>query len=325
MDIETFQQLSIEEVARLVRATGPKVCGFPINGTRRWFALEHADEVGLGHLAYIRRAGDRTIEVCRTFFDHGIDTLLIPIFGSAVASRGPDYQPLIEPGLCFFATDPAMLDFYDAYDVRVGLYGDARRQYPGLSRAWDAFSAIAERTAHHRRHRLFYGACAEDPTETIAQLSLEHYQRHGQLPNKRQIVEAYYGVDVEPLSFCIGFEPMAMFDLPLIASGMEDLYFMVSPSLYLDGYTLRAILYDHLYERRTLDNYSHFTLTDWAMLDQFYRLNRHHVIGIGKQAEWGGWWSPLPQVILPDAVVNIAPLAADGADLSADARAVPAA
>jgi hypothetical protein len=138
------------------------------------------------------------------------------------------------------------------------------------------------------------------------------------LPNKRQIVEAYYGTYLEPLSFCIGFEPMAMFDLPLLASGMEDLYFMVSPSLYLDDYTLRAILYDHLYERRTLDNYSHFTLTDWAMLEQFYRLNHHHVIGIGKQAKWGGWWSPLPQVTLPDASVDVAALLLDSVDLVSD-------
>ncbi|HTP09410.1 MAG TPA: hypothetical protein VMP08_14245 [Anaerolineae bacterium] len=319
MDIETFQQLPVIEVARLVRAAGPKVCGFPINGTRRWFALEHADEASLGHLTYMRRAGDRSIEVCRTIFDHGIDTLLIPIFGPAVAARGSDYQPLIEPGLRWFATDQAMLDFYDAYDVRVSLYGDGPRLYPQYASAWEAFNIVAERTAHHQRYRLFYGACADDPTETIAQLSLKHYQTHGQLPNKRQIVEAYYGVYVEPLSFCIGFEPMAMFDLPLVASGMEDLYFMVSPSLYLDDYTLRAILFDHLYARRTLDNYAHFSEADWSTLDRFYRLNRHHVIGIGRQAEWGGWWSPLPQVTLPDDLVELSPIVFDSMDFSADA------
>ena len=300
MDKRTFQRLPITEVACLVRAAGPKVCGFPINGTRRWFALEHADETGNGHLAYMRFAGDRTIEVCRMIFDHGVDTLLIPIFGPAVASRGLDYQPLIEPGLRWFASDPAMLEFYDACDVRVSLYGDARRVYPNYAAAWDAFDAVAERTAHHRRHRLFYGACADDATETVAQIALKFYQAHGYLPNKRQIVEAYYGDYVEPLSFCIGFEPMAMFDLPLVASGMEDLYFMVSPSLYLDDYTLRAILYDHLYERRTLDNYSHFTAADWSTLDQFYRLNRQHVIGIGQQAAWSGWWYPEPQVVFPN-------------------------
>ena len=125
---------------------------------------------GHGHFAYMRSAGDRTIEVCRTIFDHGIDTLLIPIFGPAVAARGPDYQPLIEPGLRWFASDPAMVEFYDTYEVRVQLYGDGGRIYPEYAGAWDAFEAVAKRTAHHRRHRLFYGACADDPTETVAAL-----------------------------------------------------------------------------------------------------------------------------------------------------------
>ena len=111
---------------------------------------------------------------------------------------------------------------------------------------------------------------------------------------------------------------MAMFDLPLVASGMEDLYFMVSPSLYLDTTTFRAILYDHLYERRTLDNYSHFTMADWSALDQFYRLNRHNVLGIGKQAEWGGWWSPLPQVTLPEDLKLFRPTVDDSLEVPTD-------
>jgi adenosine tuberculosinyltransferase len=300
MDLNTFRKLSAAEVASLVRAAGPKVCGFPINGTRRWFALEHAEETVHGHLAYMRRAGGRTIEVCRMIFDHGVDTLLLPIFGPAVATRGPDYQPLIEPGLRWFATDPAMLEFYDAYEVRVQLYGDGKCTYPEYASAWEAFDAVAERTAHHRRHRLFYGACAHDATETVAAIAVKLHQEQGYLPSRRQIIEAYYGDYIEALSFCIGFEPMAMFDLPLIASGAEDLYFMVSPSLYLDDDTFRAVLHDHLYERRTLDSYAHFTPADWSALDRFYGLNRRHVIGIGRQAASGGWWSPLPQVTLPD-------------------------
>ena len=322
-DLDEFQSLPVTEVARIMREAGPKVCGFPINGTRRWFALEHSEEALGGHLAYMRCAGDRTIEVCKMIFDHGVDTLLIPIFGPAVAARGPDYQPLIEPGLRWFASDPAMLEFYDAYDVQVRLYGDGRRVYPDYSAAWDAFDRVAERTAHHRRHRLFYGACADDPTETVAKIAVQFHQAQGQLPDKRQIIEAYYGSYVEPLSFCIGFEPMAMFDLPLIASGTEDLYFTVSPSLYLDESTLRSILYDHLYTRRTHDNYSIFTSADWSAIDQFYRLNRRHVLGLGRQAAWGGWWYPLPQVLLPNELMNDPVVFADKESSQTDALESP--
>ena len=164
----------------------------------------------------------------------------------------------------------------------------------------EAIDALVRRTAHYRQHRLFFGVGAHDPTETVAQIAVQCYQTQGHLPDKRQIVEAYYGEYVEPLSFCIGFEPMAMFDLPLVASGMEDLYFTVSPSLYLDDYTLRAILYDHLYTRRTKDNYPTLTADDWSAIGSFYRLNRRHVLGIGRQGAQGCWWYPSPQVILPD-------------------------
>ena len=42
---ERFLQLPTEEVAALVKATGQKVCVFPVNGTRRWFMLEHAEKI----------------------------------------------------------------------------------------------------------------------------------------------------------------------------------------------------------------------------------------------------------------------------------------
>ncbi len=46
ISFEKFLQLPTEEVAALVQAAGQKVCVFPVNGTRRWFMLEHADQIG---------------------------------------------------------------------------------------------------------------------------------------------------------------------------------------------------------------------------------------------------------------------------------------
>jgi tuberculosinol/isotuberculosinol synthase len=302
MDIETFQQLPVTEIARLVRAAGPKVCGFPANGTRRWFVLEHpelASERGVD--AYLQVAGQRHLEVWQLFFEHGVDTLLAPVFGSAVAARDEAYQPLIIPGLLWFTTSPQALDFYDKHEVHVSVYGSARRRLtdPAYAKVLASFEAIAQRTVHHRRHRLLIGVYAEDSTEAVAEIAVRLHQTQGHLPSKHQIIEAYYDGYVEPLSFFIGFEPMAMFDVPLVASGMEDLYFTVSPSLYLDDYTLRAILYDHLYARRTTDAYGRLTTDDWQQLGNFYRLNQRHVLGVGRQSARGCWWHPVPQVELP--------------------------
>jgi hypothetical protein len=167
MDLETFQRLPVAEVANLVRAAGPKVCGFPANGTRRWFVLEHPELAATRSLdAYLQVAGKRHLDVWQLFFDHGVDTVLAPVFGSAVAARDEAYQPLIKPGFLWFTTNRQALDFYDTHEVRVSIYGNARRHLtdPAYAEVLESFETVAQRTAQYRRHRLFLGVYAEDST-----------------------------------------------------------------------------------------------------------------------------------------------------------------
>lgn len=303
MDIETFLNLPTAEVARLVRQAGPKVCVFPINGTRRWFMLEHPEQAATNFMeTYLQIAGRRHVELYKLFFDHGIETLLTPIFGPDILERGEEYSQLLESGLLWFAQNRDFVDFYDAYDVRVRVYGDARRylQNTLYAHALDVYDELAQRTASHRRYRLFFGVCAHDPAETVAEIGVRFHQEHGRLPDKRQIVQAYYGEYVEPVDFFIGFDRPAAFDMPLIATGSEDLYFTVSPSPYLDARTLRAILYDHLYARRVDEtDYALLSPQDWRALADFYTMNHGHVLGLGRKHKSGNFWYPLPQVELP--------------------------
>lgn len=299
MDRETFLQLPTEEVAKLVRAAGSKVCVFPINGTRRWFMLEHPEQNDAE--SYLSITWRRHIDMYKLIFDHGFDTLLTPIFGPDLLERGEAYRKLIEPGLLWFAKDQEMLNFYDAYDVRVRTYGDTQRYFTNTSYEpmLDVFAQLTENTLPHQHHRLFFGICANDPAETIASNSIAYYQKHGVHPNKRQIVESYYGEYVDPVALFIGFDRPTVFDMPLIATGSEDLYFTVSPSLYLDTLTLRRILYDHLYSRRVSDAYTELSLEERKKMSEFYTANRHHVLGIGDIQESKNFWYPLPEVVLP--------------------------
>jgi tuberculosinol/isotuberculosinol synthase len=303
MNIETFQQLPTAEVARLAREAGPLVCGFPIDGTRRWFGLEYPEQADTADLsAYLQITGQKHLDVYRLMFDHGVETLLTPVFGPDLLERGDEYLKLAELGLAWFAQEPAFLDFYEAYDVRVRVYGDVARWLSGARYAplRQIFDDLTQRTAHHRRHRLFFGVCAHDPAETIAEIGVQFQRDHQRLPDKREIVEAYYGEYVAPLAFFIGFDRPTLFDMPLIATGNEDLYFTVSPSLYLDAPTLRSILYDHLYARRVSDAYTDFSAQEWQTLAEFYRVNRRHVLGVGQPLIDQHVWCPLPQVIWPD-------------------------
>ncbi len=303
MDAETFQGLATARVAELVRAAGPKVCVLPINGTRRWFALEHPEPVeGDAVAAYLRLSGQRHVELYRLFFDHGVDTLLTPVFGADLIGRGAAYQSIAIRGLLWFAQNDEFLAFYDEYDVRVRVYGDGRRYFQGTPYevVLEAFDELARRTAGHRRQRLFFGVCANDATENVAEIAVRFYQEHGRTPDRREIVEAYYGEYVEPVDLFIGFERPSAFDMPLLATGSEDLYFTVSPSPYIDPFTLRAILYDHLYVRRVEEAaYDDLTARDWRVLRELYALNRRSVLGLGRQYANGHFWYPLPQVVLP--------------------------
>ena len=169
IEFDEFQCLPVEEVARLMREAGPKVCVFPINGTRRWFMLEHDLQPGEDFVsAYLVRSAKRHIELYKMLFDHGIDTLLTPVLGPDILER-EKREELIERGLtAWFGQNPDFLDFYGSYDVRVHVYGDARRylQNTPYAHVLDAFDEIAQHTATHRRHRLFFGVCAHDPVET---------------------------------------------------------------------------------------------------------------------------------------------------------------
>ncbi len=299
LDRETFLKLPTEEVAKLVRAAGPQVCVFPINGTRRWFMLEHPDLNDAR--SYLTITWQRHIELYKLIFDHGFDTLLTPIFGPDLLERGESYRQLIEPGLLWLAQNKEMLEFYDTYDVRVRIYGDVRSYFINTpyEPLLDIFDVLSRRTASHKRYRLFFGICAHDATETIASNAIRFYQENGIAPDKHQIVEAYYGEYIEPVTLFIGFDRPAVFDMPLIATGSENLYFTVSPSLYFDNYTMRKILYDHLYSRQVSEEYTELSLEDHAIMADFYSLNRHQVLGVGHVQISRHFWYPLPEVKLP--------------------------
>lgn len=300
MELEEFQRLSTEDVARLVREAGPKVCVFPINGTRRWFMLEHSlEQIEDLVPVYLDVTGRRHIELYQLLFDHGLDTLLTPVFGLYHVERGEGYMQMAAEGLARLATHPDFQDFYKAYGVRVRFYGDYRKflgptPYAYLS---DLFDEATAQTLAHDRYRLFFGLFAHDATETTAELAVRYYVEHGRVPDKRTLVEIYYGEYVGPADLFIGFGKFRVFDMPLLTTGNEDLYFTVSPSPYLTECQLRDILYDHLYARRGEPDYSSMGPDDWALMRDFYQANLENTLGVGTRH--GERWYLLPQVETP--------------------------
>jgi adenosine tuberculosinyltransferase len=302
LNLTTFINFSNEQLAETVRHDGPIVCVFPINGTRRWFLLEHASETGDDPIAvYMDITGKRHLELYRMFFDHGIDTLLTPVFGPDLMDRGEVYLERVGvDGLGRLAEHPDFVRFYDEYQVRVRFYGDyhkilAETPYADLC---DRFDAITRRTKNYQKHRLFFGVFANDAAESISNLAIQYFKEHGTAPDRKKLIELYYGEPVEPVNFFIGFDKLSAFDMPLVATGSEDLYFTTAPSPYLSNEQLRQILFDHLYNRKTEEpDYPSMAVEDVEWMRKFYQDNLNKTIGVG--AVRGGIWFPLPAIGWP--------------------------
>jgi hypothetical protein len=310
LDLHTFLDLPASEIARLANREKRRTCVFPINGTRRWYLLERsrsAAPLPVSEEAYLRDYMDRSAEnhrqLYRLLFEHGIHTLLTSLFGASLLQRGDTYISIgLNYGLAQIARDPAFRQLFDELGVRVRFYGDFRRVFPklGYGHLLDLLDEVTEATSRHDRHLLLYGLCADDPVDSIARLSIEYFQAHGRPPTRQELVTLYYGESVEPVDLFIGFDKFCVFDMPLLATGEEDLYFTVSPSPYLSARQLRLILYDHLYSRRISESdYVGLSAETLEALRQLYELNAESVLGVGRQDPRGSFWYPLPQVKLP--------------------------
>jgi tuberculosinol/isotuberculosinol synthase len=284
---ERFLQLPTEEVASLVRATGQKLCVFPVNGTRRWFLLEHEGKIrGDFFDAYMETSIKNHIELCAMFFDHGVDIILAPVFGRELMRRGDEYTQRVGiDGLVRTANDKNYRQFFERYNVKVHFYGDYRDVLTGTpyEYALRSMYEVTEATKHNTGYQLFFGVFADEVTETISRLSVEHYLAEGSVPDKQTLIRKYYGQDMPPVSLFIGFDKFSVFDMPLLATGEEDLYFSVSPSPYMTRRQLRSILYDHLYVRPVPEpDYQKLTAQELDWLRDYYRRNKDYAFGVGK-------------------------------------------
>jgi len=293
--LDEFLSLTADEAARLVRAAGHQVCVFPINGTRRWFLLEYGDRQWDDPLgAYMDIAAENHISLYKLIFDHGVDTLITPTLGPDILLRGDEYMARIGgEGLARLAQGADFLVFYDEYDVRIHFYGNHRKALAGTPFAHlsDLFEDAAARTRSHKRFRLFFGVFGNDAAEAVAGFSVEYFQKHGKTPDRRAIVENYYGEFVQPATFFIGFDKFSAFDYPLLNLGEEDLYFTVAPSPYLTAEQLRRILYDHLFTRRLPEpDYAGLPASAVEGIKDFYTRNRRATLGVG--AIQHQFWTP---------------------------------
>ncbi len=280
-DLDTFVYLSNIQVARLVKEHGQQVCLFPIIGVQSWYAMEYGKNMNtLSSDHYTEEVTKKLLDLYHLFFSQGIQTLVSPLHGLTDDHGEPLASRLRR--LEILTTHSDFLCFYEKYDVRVHFFGDYRRQLAGTPYAYltGQFERLSKHTHKNNAHRLFYGLFTDHAAENIADLSVRHFIRTGQVPNRRTMMELYYGEAIESADLFIGFDKFNPADYPLLDFSEENLYFIGAPSFYLDNDQLRRILHDHIHPRQEPD-YAQLSEQELATLKDFYRAQRNMTLRLG--------------------------------------------
>jgi adenosine tuberculosinyltransferase len=187
--------------------------------------------------------------------------------------------------------------------LRIRFYGDNEEvlNTPTLRPVLQACRDLMSSTASGEGPLLVVGLFADAPYPTIARLSVEFAARHARPPARQELIEAYYGIAIPDLSLFLGFLQPQYFDVPLISTGEEDLYFTLNPSPDLTARQLREILYDHLVTRRAPEvNYGALSEEAQAALAEYNELYSGVTVGIGRIDPLTETWAPL----LPERIEN---------------------
>jgi adenosine tuberculosinyltransferase len=292
---------STEEVAQWISARPqPVVMGWPYNGTRRWYLMHRRQNPDAQD--YMTTLIRRQAEHHRMVFDHGVSVLLAPSLGTETFTRGSTYMRYALNGLLQLAEDAVYQEMFAA-GVRLGFYGDygdvldTAHYRPILNACAD----LTHATSSGNGPLLLIGLFADDPYPTVARLSIEFAERWGRPPDRKELIEAHYGIQLPDLGLYLGFAQPEMFDVPLIATGLEHLYVTLTPSPDLSEKQLREILYDHLVTRqKPLVNYD--TLSPQAETELIRYIERWGgvTLGIGYVDPVTGVWN----LLLPDSTHN---------------------
>lgn len=293
---------STSEVAEwLGSRTEPVVVGWPSNGTRRWYMAHRRDNPDAGD--YLSTIIRRQAEFHRMVLEHGVAVLLSPSFGAVNLERGAEYVRYALGGLLRIAYDDVYREMFDG-GVRLRFYGEYEEALdtPEYRPMLEACRELMDATAGGGGPLVLIGLFADSAHDKIARLSVEFARRTGRPPVRREQIEAYYGVPVPDLGLYVGYEQPQLFDVPLISTGLEDLYVTLNPTLDVTRRQLREILYDHLITRRTPPvDYENLPPEARKTLIEYNERKKGMTLGLGDVDPTTGIWRPaIPQLNCPD-------------------------
>jgi hypothetical protein len=213
-------------------------------------------------------------QLSELFYAHGIQTLIQPLMGYDLLSRGQDYLHMaVAQGLAELATQEYQ-DWFRQEEIRLTLYGNWSKVLSemGFTQVTGLLKQIEKSTQHYTKHKLLFGVFADEGLDHIVAMARE--ARGGE-----DLLQRYYGQPIGPVDLIVGSGQPAIWDLPLLDINKANLYFLQAPTFCLDKATLRRILYDHLYQRINDDaSYHKLKMQEWGGFE---------VLGLGQRTRKG--------------------------------------
>eukprot|EP01132_Coremiostelium_polycephalum_P009377 gene9377-11519_t len=317
MDIDEFLALPNTAVKQIVKKhSHHKTIVFAYDGTRRSYLIETGlpnsnhqitTEVKIDYNEYSKTAFKKLLKLMVMMFELGIKTIVYPMWFHTLELRGPEYLPKFAQylwGLQAIIDDQDLMNLYESCGIRIIFYGEYLKF---LERCQDyklleLFELIMEKTKHHSKKTILFGVNIQEPSQYLINKAVDFYVRNGKYPSKSELIKEYYGVEVEDVSFYIGFDRFTTDGRPILISdkGNEDLYYTVSPHSFFSIEQFKKILYDHIF-CRTIANCKEYKVKvmDVELMKNFYESNQNNILGCGAVQKYGNYWYPLPEVNPP--------------------------
>jgi tuberculosinol/isotuberculosinol synthase len=235
-------------------------------------------------------------------FGDGVRYLFVVGFGGGQGERNVEYRQNLA-WVYEMLIDETTRGLYEQHGIAVSFRGKWQQLFERLGAAdlTDRHRQIEEETTGRSGGRLIWYVDDDLIPASVLPLVRQGLDATGRIPPPADLAAAYYGQPVEKVDIFIGNNKPNVDRLfpPLLAVG--DLYFTVSPSMYLSHTLWRHILYDHLYERRGhFRDYTALGEDSFAEMKAFYAANRDAAQGIGYHHARTAMWRPMAWPHLSD-------------------------
>jgi hypothetical protein len=294
MDASRFLAQSDAELAAELQEHGEPCWAIAMGGTRRAYIAAGGTLAGMSDLpAYFAWSEAAQCAVIDRLIRLGVRTLIAVV--RLPDDRGPNYRALAREALRALGTSPVRRELYQQHQLSVRVAGD----HGALACALDApevvdhFSMLAKETAHADGARLVY--LFRGPwIDMAAEEAMVGYQLGTQLgrpPSRAELIRAYYGDELPPLSVYVGSGRPQLGQLrPPFLGGAEDCYWAQPPLMRLTAKDWRRIIFDHLFARRT-DSARRYP-TDGESREMLVRALTEmdgQIVGLGVRHPLGFW------------------------------------